>query len=31
MEQTANLSNIEQAEAFNRTVCDFIGTVDNNL
>jgi hypothetical protein len=31
MEQTANLSNIEQAGAFNRAVRDFIDTVDNNL
>jgi 3-oxoadipate enol-lactonase len=31
MEQTANLSNIEQPEAFNRTIRDFIDKVDNNL
>jgi len=31
LEDAAHLSNIEQAETFNRTIRDFIDTVDNNL
>jgi 3-oxoadipate enol-lactonase len=31
LEEAAHLSNIEQPEAFNRTVLEFIDTVDNTL
>ena len=31
LEEAAHLSNIEQPEAFNRTVREFIDTVDNTL
>jgi 3-oxoadipate enol-lactonase len=31
LEDAAHLSNIEQPEAFNRTIRDFIDTVDNTL
>jgi 3-oxoadipate enol-lactonase len=31
LEDAAHLSNIEQPEAFNRTIREFIDTVDNTL
>jgi 3-oxoadipate enol-lactonase len=31
LEEAAHLSNIEQPEVFNRTIRDFIDTVDNAL